>query len=156
MDPLVVPALALPPSQDNPLLDAAHISAARSILGLGMYVVRGTRPDGFFAATALAPHIVVNLTQTVWSALLRWAHYLVDTRDTRLLLRPVPPGQELFFMACSDSSSINFTVPGDAMPTTSMRGFSLFLPGSGSFMCECRSPKHLADSSAAAELNMAS
>jgi hypothetical protein len=37
-----------------------------------------------------------------------------------------------------------------------MGGFSLFFPGSGSFMCECRSPKHLADSSAAAELNMAS
>ena len=156
MDPLVVPALALPPSQDNPLLDAAHISAARSILGLGMYVVRGTRPDGLFAATALAPHIVVNLTQTVWSALLRWAHYLVDIRDTRLLLRPVPPGKELSFMACSDSSSINFTVPGDDMPTASMGGFSLFFPGSGSFMCKCRSPKHLADSSAAAELNMAS
>ena len=59
-------------------------------------------------------------------------------------------------MACSDSSSINFTVPGDDMPTEGMGGFSLFFPGSGSFMCECRSPKHLADSSAAAELNMAS
>lgn len=156
VDPLVVPALALPPSQDNPLLDAAHISAARSILGLGIYVVRGTRPDGLFAATALAPHIMVNLPRTAWSALLRWAQYLVDTRDTRLLLRPVPSGIDLSFMASSDSSSINFTVPGDDMPTASMGGFSLFFPGSGSFMCECCSPKHLADRSAAAELNMAS
>ena len=80
----MVPALALPPSVSNPLL-ADNIFAARSILGLGMYVVRGTRPDGLFAATALAPHIVVYHTQTVWLALLRWAHYLVDTRETRLL-----------------------------------------------------------------------
>jgi hypothetical protein len=155
MDPLMVPALALPPSDTNPLLPD-NVSAARSILGLGMYVVRGTRPDGLFAATALAPHIVVNLTQTVWSALLRWAHYLVDTRETRLLLRPVAPGAALEFFACSDSSSINVTLPGDCAPTASMGGFTLFFPGSGSFMCECRSPKHLSDSSAAAELNMAS
>jgi hypothetical protein len=37
-----------------------------------------------------------------------------------------------------------------------MGGFSLFFPGSGSFLSECRSPKHLTDSSAGAELNIAS
>jgi hypothetical protein len=37
-----------------------------------------------------------------------------------------------------------------------MGGFSLFFPGSGSFLSECRAPKHLTDSSAGAELNIAS
>jgi hypothetical protein len=155
MDPLVLPALAAPPSDSNPLLPD-NISAARSILGLGMYVVRGTRPDGLFAGTALAPFVVVNLTRTVWMALLRWAHYLVDTRETRLLLRPIPEGTLPSFICCSDSSSINYTVPDDSVPPASMGGFSLFVPGSGSFLSECRAPKHLTDSSAGAELNMAS
>ena len=155
MDPLVVAALSAPPSESNPLC-SDKISDARSILGLGMYVVRGTRPDGLFADTALAPFVVVNLTRTVWMALLRWAHYLVDTRETRLLLRPVPEGALPSFVCCSDSSSINYTVPNDSAPTASMGGFSLFFPGSGSFLCECRAPKHLTDSSAGAELNMAS
>ena len=121
-----------------------------------MYVVRGTRPDGLFAGTALAPFVVVNLTRTVWMALLRWAHYLVDTRETRLLLRPIPEGTLPSFICCSDSSSINYTVPDDSVPTASMGGFSLFFPGSGFFLSECRAPKHLTDSSAGAELNMAS
>jgi len=42
------------------------------------------------------------------------------------------------------------------VPVASMGGFSLFFPGSGSFLSECRAPKHLSDSSAGAELNMAS
>ena len=37
-----------------------------------------------------------------------------------------------------------------------MGGFSLYFPGSGSFLNECRAPKHLTDSSAGAELNIAS
>ena len=159
MDPAVVSLLSAPPSESNPLLPE-RIDAARSILGLGMYVVRGTRPDGLFAATALAPYVVVNLTRVVWSALLRWAHYLVDTRETRLLLRPIAPGTLPAFAACSDSSSINYPSPGDSrlaeIPTASMGGFSLFFPGSGSFLSECRAPKHLTDSSAGAELNIAS
>ena len=104
--------------------------------------------------------MVVNLTRVVWSALLRWAHYLVDTRETRLLLRPIAPGTLPAFAACSDSSSINYPSPGDSrlaeIPTASMGGFSLFFPGSGSFLSECRAPKHLTDSSAGAELNIAS
>ena len=42
------------------------------------------------------------------------------------------------------------------LPVASMGGFSLYFPGSGSFLNECRAPKHLTDSSAGAELNMAS
>ena len=64
MDPAVVSLLSAPPSESNPLLPE-RIDAARSILGLGMYVVRGTHPDGLFAATALAPYVVVNLTRVV-------------------------------------------------------------------------------------------
>ena len=136
MDPLVVAALSAPPSESNPLC-SDKISDARSILGLGMYVVRGTRPDGLFAGTALAPFVVVNLTRTVWMALLRWAHYLVDTRETRLLLRPVPEGALPSFVCCSDSSSINYTVSSDSSSTASIGRFTFFFPDSGSFLCEC-------------------
>ena len=159
MDPSVVPLLSALPTDSNPLLPD-RVQSARSILGLGMFIVRGTRPDGLFAGTALAPFVVVNLTRIVWTALLRWAHYLVNTRDRRLLLRPLPPGMVSAFVACSDSSSINYPLPGDArmaeLPVASMGGFSLYFPGSGSFLNECRAPKHLTDSSAGAELNIAS
>jgi hypothetical protein len=37
-----------------------------------------------------------------------------------------------------------------------MGGFSLFFPGSGSFLIECSSSKHLTDSSAGNKLNIAS
>ena len=62
MDPAIVPLLSALPSESNPLLPE-RVASARSILGLGMYVVRGTRSDGLFAATALAPLVVVNLTR---------------------------------------------------------------------------------------------
>jgi hypothetical protein len=64
MDPAVVPLLSSIPTDSNPLLPE-RVSAARSILGLGMFIVRSTRHDGLFAATALAPFVVVNLTRLV-------------------------------------------------------------------------------------------
>ena len=41
------------------------IHPARQILGLGLFIVRGTRPDALFAAVALSPYIVNNLTPYV-------------------------------------------------------------------------------------------
>ena len=41
MDPAVVPQLSTLPTESNPFLPD-RVGAARSILGLGMYVVRGT------------------------------------------------------------------------------------------------------------------
>ena len=90
------------------LLCAELITKARQIVGLGLFVVRGTRPDALFAGVALSPYIVVNLNDYVWECVLRWANYLVRTAHYRLILRPpalidgVP-----VFDANSDSSCIN-------------------------------------------------
>ena len=77
-----------PVSPSNPLVD--RVSEARSILGLGLYITRGVRTDCLFPAIALSQYIVNHLTQYVWNALLRWAFYLVSTRDMVLVLRPPP------------------------------------------------------------------
>ena len=139
------------------------ISTARSILGLGMYVVRGARPDGLFAAVAIAPFIVVNLTADVWEALLHWATYLVRSHLRTLVLRPVPFSARLNFCASSDSSAINVPLADsasigltgfEALPVASMGGYALFFAGSGAFSVECFSPRTLGDSSQSAELTM--
>ena len=93
-------------STDPPLTDL--IPKARSIVGLGIFIVRGARPDGLFAGIAVSQHIVNNLTPFVWECVLRWATYLVRTRHYRLIFRP--PGLVHgfpSFTANSDSSCIN-------------------------------------------------
>ena len=44
------------------------IPQARSIVGLGIFIVRGARPDGLFAGIAVSQHIVNNLTTYVGNA----------------------------------------------------------------------------------------
>ena len=145
-----------PASDDNPLL-AHKVSEARSILGLGLFITRGVRTDALFPALALSSYIVHHLTSVVWEALLRWAHYLVQTRHMALVLR-APTSRGINFAACSDSSLINGPVTSVNMPdvaASSYGGFALFFPGSGAFSVECLSPRRLADSSAGSELIMA-
>jgi hypothetical protein len=155
--PMAVDALSRlrdPVSSQNPLVD--HVPEARAILGLGLYITRGVRTDCLFPALALSSYIVNHLTAYVWSALLRWAQYLVQTRDMCLVLRP--PRQSPDFSACSDSSLINAPVTSVQMPdvaASSYGGFALYFEGSGAFSVECFSPRRLADSSAGAELIMA-
>ena len=144
------------------------ITKARQIVGLGLFVVRGTRPDALFAGVALSPYIVVNLNDYVWECVLRWAYYLVRTAHYRLILRPpalidgVP-----VFDANSDSSCINCESSDEGVPSgmadvpnrvaaASMGEYSLFFQDSGVVVAECFSPRKLADSSAGSELIMAS
>ena len=130
--------------------------AARAILGLGLFIARGVRVDALFPALALSQYIVNHLTVHVWDALLRWANYLVQTRDRCLILRA--PAKPREFSACSDSSLINGPVSSVVMPdiaAASYGGFALFFPGSGAFAVECLSPRRLADRSAGSELIMA-
>ena len=142
------------------------IPAARSIVGLGLFVVRGARIDGLFGGIAVSQHIVTNLTAYVWECVLRWAYYLVGTKHFRLVLRP-PPFINGFpsFTANSDSSCIN-SAAGDggavggvpdaqAGASASMGGYSIFFEGSGAVIAECFFPRKLADSSAGSELIMA-
>jgi hypothetical protein len=142
------------------------IPKARSIVGLGIFIVRGARPDGLFAGIAVSQHIVNNLTTYVWECVLRWATYLVRTKHLRLIFRPphcvdgVPS-----FTANSDSSCINCSAgEGGAISGVpdvqkkavgSMGGYTLFFEGSGVMVAECFSPRKLADSSAGSELIMA-
>jgi len=85
------------------------VSKARAIVGLGLFVVRGTRPDGLFAGVSVSQHIVVNLTDYVWECVLRWAYYLVRTMHYRFILRPPALVNGLkIFRANSDPSCINF------------------------------------------------
>jgi hypothetical protein len=121
-----------------------HVPAARAILGLGLFITRGVRTDALFPAIALSPYIVNHLTLYVWNALLRWASYLVQTKDITLILNP--PLKPSDFAACSDSSLINGPVTSVSMPdiaAASYGGFALFFPGSGAFSVECLSPRRL-------------
>jgi hypothetical protein len=143
-----------PISADNPLVN--HVPEACAILGLGLFITRGVRTDSLFPALALSQYIVNHLTVLVWTALLRWARYLVQTRDMCLILRPPHPTPD--FSACADSSLINAPVTSVRMPdvaASSYGGFALYFEGSGAFSIECFSPRRLADSSAGAELIMA-
>ena len=90
-----------------------RVPDARSIVGLGLFVVRGARPDGLFAVIAVSQHIANNLSPYVWECVLRWAYYLVHTKHFRLVFRP-PRIVNGFprFRANSDSSCIN-CVAGD-------------------------------------------
>ena len=149
----------------GPLL-TDRVPDARSIVGLGLFVVRGARPDGLFAAIAVSQHIANNLSPYVWECVLRWAYYLVRTKHFRLVFRP-PRIVDGFprFRANSDSSCINCAagdggavggVPdAQACATASMGGYSVYFEGSGVAIAECFSPRKLADSSAGSELVMA-
>jgi hypothetical protein len=68
------------------------------------WYVCGTR---LFAAVAIAPFIVMNLTSAVWDALIHWATYLVRSQHRTFVLRPVPFNAALNFCASSNSSTIN-------------------------------------------------
>jgi hypothetical protein len=151
-------------SAGEPLLHL--VPKARSIVGLGLFVVRGARPDGLFGGIAVSQHIANHLTPYVWECVLRWAYYLVRTKHLRLVFRP-PRLVDGFpcFTANSDSSCINCSagdggevvgVPGaQPVATASMGGYTVFFEGSGVAMAECFSPRKLADSSAGSELIMA-
>jgi hypothetical protein len=87
--PMAVDALSRlrdPVSSQNPLVD--HMPEARAILGLGLYITRGVRTDCLFPALALSSYIVNHLKTYLWSALLRWAQYLIQTHHMCLVLRP--------------------------------------------------------------------
>ncbi len=127
----------------------SKVPEARAILGIGFFITRGVRTDALFPAIVLSPYIVNHLTLYVWDALLRWANYLMQTRNMSHILNP--PLKPNDFAACSDSSLINGLARSISMPditAASYGGFALFFPGSGAFSVECLSPRRLADSNA--------
>jgi hypothetical protein len=136
------------PSDANPKQPDTLLAEARSIMGLGGWIVCMLRADAFFAFTALATQLAKNFTRKVWHAVLQWAHYIVDTKWVRLTYRTSPEGGKALTFA--DSSLINAENGG------SFGGFCSCYEGSGVFDWRCFVPRRLADSSAGAELIMSS
>lgn len=140
-------ALRSAPSDSNPLQDSTLQSAARSILGLGGFIVCNLRPDGYFAFVVLTQHIAHHFTLAVWKALLRWAYYLIDTQQLRLTYHP---SSEWSWCLHSDSAFSN------AMEGGSFGGFTFRLEGDSALIdWRCLVPRVFTDSSAAAELTIA-
>ena len=140
-------AIRRPPSEDNPLQPVELQEAARRIMGKGGWIVTMVRPDGFFAYTALATQLATNFTRAVWEGVLQWAHYLVATKALRLTYRRPPHGAK--WVTFSDSSLLN---AGDG---AHFGGFCSGYEGSGILNWRCFVPRRLSDSSAAAELVVA-
>ena len=87
-----------------------------------------------------------------------WARYLVNTKDLQHTMRKCPARTNAAFF--SDSSSLNGPVPGSSNGGACMQ-FATGDPAvaetamSGAFWARCLVPPKLGDSSAAAELIMA-
>jgi hypothetical protein len=115
---------------------------ARSLLGLGGYIVVQFRPDGALAYSAISGQISQNFTNVVWRAVLQFCAYLVATRDLALTFRRT--GRDIAGYA--DSSALN------GANGHSWGGYCLGQPGSGMTHYRVVSPKQLADSSGGNEL----
>ena len=132
------------PIESNPLMPEEYTVIAQQLTGIAGWICGAYRFDAYLAFVAVAQHASTNLTKRVWEAILRWCHYLLATKDTRLHFRKVDPSTP--FTAAADSSCLNGPLPG-----SSYGGFCLGFPGSGAFMIRCLVPSKLADSSAGAE-----
>ena len=75
--------------------------------------------------------------------MLRWCHYLADTRNVRPYLRSLGPHTP--FAAGAGSSCLNGPVPG-----SSYGGYCIGFSGSGAFQFQCFVPGKPADSPAGA------
>jgi hypothetical protein len=135
-----------PPSESNPLMSAEHTQIAQSLTGIAGWISGTYRFDAYLAFVAVAQHVPTNLTRRVWNAVLRWCHYLINTRDVKLHFRPVG----LTAAAAADSSCLNGPEPG-----SSYGGYLIGFPGSGAFQIACLVPRKLSDSSAGAEAILA-
>ena len=143
-----------PPTPGNPLMEtvttthAEFIAHAQRLTGIAGWLCGAYRFDAYLAFVVAAQHVTTNLTQRVWDAILRWCHYLVNTRHIRLYYHPAPPGTP--FVAAADSSCLNGPTPG-----SSYGGFSIGFPNSGAVLIRCLVPSKLADSSAGSEAILA-
>jgi hypothetical protein len=140
--------LAAPESENNPLLDLVLQTLARSVLGTGGFIVCANRPDAFLSFSAIAQRIAHHFTSHVWRCLLRWAYYLIATRHLCLTFRFTP---QPIFAAHSDSSVANLK------DGSCFGGYTFGVENNTSGLVDwkCVVPRHFSDSSAAAELVMA-
>jgi len=127
------------------LLPPERVKTAQEIAGLAGWIATCARPDGYFAFVALSQFLAAQLTPTVWNALLRWAWYLVNTEDLRLVYREGTGDWVMY----ADSSLFNNEHGG------SFGGFAALFPHSGAFAWKSFVPRKIGTSSGAAETTMA-
>ena len=127
------------------LLPPERVKVAQEIAGLAGWIATCARPDGYFAFVALSQFLAAQLTPTVWNALLRWAWYLVNTEDLRLVYREGSGDWVMY----ADSSLFNNEHGG------SFGGFAALFPDSGAFAWKSFVPRKIGTSSGAAETTMA-
>jgi hypothetical protein len=127
------------------LLPPERIKTAQEIAGLAGWITTCARPDGYFAFVALSQYLALQLTPTVWNALLRWAWYLASTPGLRLIYRAGTGDWEMY----ADSSLFN-NANG-----ASFGGYVALFPGSGVFAWKSFVPRKLGMSSGSAETTMA-
>jgi hypothetical protein len=132
----------------NPMQGDDIKEEARSIVGLGGFIVCNVRPDAHFAFVVLCQYVGCRLTLNVWKGIRRWAHYLIATRELHLTYRK-PAGDTEWSMH-SDSSLNN--VEGRA---ASFGGMAFGVEGSGLVDWQVIAPRQISDSSASAELVIA-
>jgi hypothetical protein len=132
-----------PPSSENPLLGPTVQSRARSIIGLGGFIACNFRPDAYFAFVVLTQFVSHNFTRNVWNAVLRWAYYLINSAEYCLTYRRYKSFDWLMYTDSSAGGVGNFG------------GYCAGVRGSALFDWKCFTPRRLTDSSAAAELVMA-
>jgi hypothetical protein len=98
---------------------------------------------------AITQHIAHHFTFQVWKAILRWAYYLIGSRELKLTYRS--GHGDPCWCTYSDSALVNLTSGG------TFGGFTFGLDAhSGLLEWRCYVPRSFPDSSAAAELIIAS
>ena len=143
------------PGPDNALMLESILPRARSVLGLGGWVVFHARPDAMLGFATISPFVSPGRqTDYAWQMLIRWERY----QDLQLTMRKCPLRAGAGFF--SDSSSLNGPVPGSSYDGACIQ-FSTGDPAvagttmSGAIWARCLVPPKPGDISAAAELIMA-
>ena len=113
LSPAALRQLEYGPGPDNALMAETTLLRARSILGLGGWVVCHARPGAVLGFVAISLRVSPGrLTEYAWDRPVQWARYLVNTQEIQFAMRRCPPEMGASFF--SDSSSLNGPVPGSS------------------------------------------
>ena len=145
---------------ENPTYGPQMVQEAQGLLGLAGFLSNTIKPDGLTAYSVLSQKVGHYLTRAVWDTLVRFCHYIVQSKRHRLTLHKAPrrgpqdKGADSLVMYV-DSSCINGS-EGESRAgyvlTTAVPGVSY----GGAIMARSMNPRKLGTSSAAAELVAAS
>jgi len=155
-----VEELRRPPTEKDPLETAMSVDdptlslqeTAMSVVGLGGWIAQACRADAMLGFIALAQQICKNFKESTWRAVLRWAHYIVDTAERRVMCFN-PPESATGWMASGDASCVN-AQDEEGQLAGSFSGWTLHFPGSAPFAYGCVVLRGLGSASAHSELRI--